>query len=125
MKQPSFSQVVDLFIETLQEELKKEKKLSKNIISKLRTARGLMANLCPETDGLQQKNRLKFTPVGNNDAEKEQWILDISYSLLSLEETGMSKKNARNISLICDFKGYTSYEIRIILIREYYRNQKC
>ena len=44
--------------------------LSKNEVAKLKSLRGKLAVLCPETDGLQAKYRIVYAPEGTTYIEQ-------------------------------------------------------
>ena len=51
--------------------------LSKNEVARLKSLRGRLAVLCPETDGLQAKHRIKRVLKGKARQERVEELLDI------------------------------------------------
>ena len=45
--------------------------VSGNVVRKLKSMRGKMAVLCPETDGLQAKHRIVYVPEGTTHIEQK------------------------------------------------------
>ena len=43
----------------------------------MKSLRGKLAVLCPETDGLQAKHRIRYVPEGKNRMEQESDIIAI------------------------------------------------
>lgn len=125
-KKQSFIQLLDWFTQKVKEESKKGGTLSKNTIMKLCSLRGLMAVLCPETDGLQLKDRIKRYPKGNTRKEQAESILNTAYDEFP-EYTNNGKefitqRSARMISQIYWFEGFSQKEVYRILRREKNKN---
>ena len=82
-----------------------------------------MAKLCPETDGLQPKHRIKRTLKGKTHQEKVEEILDIVANEVSSFKP-MTKLTARIVSQVYDFGGFTSEEVYHILEKEYFKQNR-
>ena len=80
-----------------------------------------MAVLCPETDGLQAKHRIKRTLKGKTRKEQEEEILDIVANEVTSFKP-ITKLTARIVSRVYDFGGFTSEEVNHILEKDYYKN---
>ena len=85
--------------------------------------RGKIATLCPETDGLQAKHRIKRKLKGKTRKEQEEEILDIVADEVSSFKP-ITKLTARIVSLVYDFEGVTSEEVYHILEKEYFKNNR-
>ena len=85
--------------------------------------RGKMAVLCPETDGLQQKHRIKRTLKGKTRKEQEEEILDIVANEVTSFKP-ITKLTARIASQVYDFTGFASEEVYRILEKEYFKNNR-
>ena len=81
--------------------------------------RGKMAKLCPETDGLQPKHRIKRMLKGKTRKEQEEEILDI----VAKEHIVFDHfyRDAKLASLIYLFEGFSSREVFQILSSNRYR----
>ena len=95
--------------------------VSGNVARKLKSMRGKMAVLCPETDGLQAKHRIKRTLKGKTRKEQEEEILDIVANEVTSFKP-ITKLTARIVSRVYDFGGFTSEEVNHILEKDYYKN---
>ena len=51
--------------------------LSKNEVTKLKSLRGKLAMLCPETDGLQAKHRIKRILKGKTHREQVEELIEM------------------------------------------------
>ena len=85
--------------------------------------RGKMAKLCPETDGLQPKHRIKRILKGKTRKEQEEEILDIVANEVSSFKP-MTKLTARIVSQVYDFGGFTSEEVYHILEKESFKHNR-
>ena len=95
--------------------------VSGNVARKLKSMRGKMAVLCPETDGLQAKHRIKRTLKGKTRKEKVEEIIDIvANEMLTF---GDSYKDAKLVSLIYCFDDFNSVEVFHILNNNRFRNR--
>ena len=88
----------------------------------MKSARRLMAVLCPETDGLQAKHRIKRTLKGETREERVEEMLSILEKEVNFNQTGLSKMVARIISLVYEFNPFTSAEVYQILKNEYFKS---
>ena len=83
--------------------------MSRNEIKKLKSLCGKLAVLCPETDGLQAKHRIKRTLKGKTRKERVEELLDmVANEMLTF---GDSYKDAKLVSLIYYFDGFNSVEV--------------
>lgn len=81
-----------------------------------------LATLCPETDGLQGKHRIRYKPEGKT---QEQQMLEIEElgekvvlpCLLTKEET-ITQKQAQIISHIYLIEGFSDEEVYQILLNK-------
>ena len=93
--------------------------MSKNEVARLKSLRGKLAVLCPETDGLQAKHRIKRMLKGKTHRERVEELLDIVMSeTLTFEH---SYKDAKLVSLVFLFDGFSSMEVFRLLSRNLYR----
>ena len=78
--------------------------LSKNEVARLKSLRGRLAVLCPETDGLQAKHRIRYVPEGKNRMEQESDIIaietDIFLPFVHKARAILHKKPSRLISFL-------------------------
>ena len=93
--------------------------VSGNVARKLKSIRGKMAVLCPETDGLQAKHRIKRTLKGKTRKEQEEEIMEI----VAKEKLVFDHfyRDAKLASLIYLFEGFSSREVFQILNSNRYR----
>lgn len=78
-------------------------------MARLKSLRGKLAVLCPETDGLQAKHRIKRMLKGKTHRERVEELLDIVMSeTLTFEH---SYKDAKLVSLVYLFDGYSPMEV--------------
>lgn len=126
MKKQSFSQFLDLSIETLQEKLEKGTKVSKKDKAKLRTMHGLVLNLCPDSAGLPIKDRIKREPEGDTKEEMKESMVNIVYDefpyLTNNGKEFITQRSAKFISQTYWFKGLTSSEVYTTLKNENRKN---
>ena len=95
--------------------------LSSNEVERLKSLRGKLAVLCPETDGLQAKHRIKRILKGKTREERVEEMLDIVADEVNVKQTSMTKQVARIVSLVFDFVVFTSEEVYRILKNEYFK----
>ena len=96
--------------------------MSKNEVSKLKSLRGKLAVLCPETDGLQAKHRIKRILKGKTREERVEEMLSILEKEVNFNQIGLTKMVARIISLVYEFTKFTSAEVYQILKNEYFKS---
>ena len=77
--------------------------------------------LCPETDGLQTKHRIKRTLKGKTREEQVEEMLDIVADEVNVNQTSMTKQIAHIVSLVFDFVVFTSEEVYQILKNESFK----
>ena len=95
--------------------------MSRNEIKKLKSLCGKLAVLCPETDGLQAKHRIKRTLKGKTHQERVEELLDmVANEMLTF---GDSYKDAKLVSLIYSFDDFNSAEVFHILNNNRFRNR--
>ena len=88
-------------------------------MTRLKSLRGKLAVLCPETDGLQAKHRIKRMLKGKTHQERVEELQDIVMSeTLTFEH---SYKDAKLVSLVFLFDGFSSMEVFRLLSRNLYR----
>ena len=88
-------------------------------MARLKSLRRILAVLCPETDGLQAKHRIKRMLKGKTHRERVEELLDIVMSeTLTFEH---SYKDAKLVSLVFLFDGFSSMEVFRQLSRNLYR----
>ena len=88
-------------------------------MTRLKSLRGKLAVLCPETDGLQAKHRIKRMLKGKTHQERVEELQDIVMSeTLTFEH---SYKDAKLVSLVFLFDGFSSREVFRLLSRNLYR----
>ena len=93
--------------------------MSGNEVERLKSLHGKLAQLCPETDGLQAKHRIKRMLKGKTHQERVEELLDIVMSeTLTFEH---SYKDAKLVSLVFLFDGFSSMEVFRLLSRNLYR----
>ena len=95
--------------------------LSGNEVERLKSLRGKLAVLCPETDGLQAKHRIKRILQGKTREERVEEMLDIVADEVNVKQAFMTKQVARIVSLVFDFVVFTSEEVYRILKNEYFK----
>ena len=88
-------------------------------MARLKSLRRILAVLCPETDGLQAKHRIKRMLKGKTHRERVEELQDIVMSeTLTFEH---SYKDAKLVSLVFLFDGFSSMEVFRLLSRNLYR----
>ena len=93
--------------------------MSGNEVERLKSLRGKLAVLCPETDGLQAKHRIKRTLKGKTRKEQEGEILEIVVKEHIVFDHFY--RDAKLASLIFLFDGFSSREVFQILSSNRYR----
>ena len=88
----------------------------------MKSVRGKMAVLCPETDGLQAKHRIKRVLKGKTHQERIEEMLSILGNEIQFDKICFTKLLSRIISLVYDFEGFSSSEVYQILKNEYFKN---
>lgn len=87
-----------------------------------------MATLCPETDGLQEKHRIKYEPEGNDKASKQEDLLNMAMEIvlpgIVNGKDSTTQRISRLVSLIYEIKGFTQEEVFQILSSKRYKNRK-
>ena len=78
--------------------------------------------LCPETDGLQAKHRIKRILKGKTNHENVVEMLSILSKEVYNNQHSLTKLQSRIISLVYEFEGFTSAEVYQILLKEYYKS---
>ena len=95
--------------------------MSGNEVGRLKSLRGKLTVLCPETDGLQAKHRIRRALKGKTYAERVEEMLDIVADEVNVKQAFMTKQVARIVSLVFDFVVFTSEEVYHILKNEYFK----
>jgi len=102
--------------------------LSKNEVARLKSLRGRLAVLCPETDGLQAKHRIRYVPEGKNRMEQECDIIaietDIFLPFVHKDKSYSTQKLSRLISLVYEIVGFSAIDVFRILSNKRFRNRK-
>ena len=96
--------------------------MSGNEVDSLKSLRGKLAVLCPETDGLQAKHRIKRKLKGKTRQENVEEMLSILGKEVYNNQNFLTKQESRIISLVYEFNGFTSVVVYQILIKEYYKS---
>ena len=91
-------------------------------VRKLKSMRGKMAVLCPETDGVQAKHRIRRVLKGKSHQEKVDEMLSILNKEVYSYQFCPTKQGARIVSLVYDFIGLASEEVYQILKNEYFKS---
>ena len=91
-------------------------------MARLKSLRGKLAVLCPETDGLQAKHRIKRVLKGKTHQERIEEMLSILGNEIQFDKICFTKLLSRIISLVYDFEGFSSSEVYQILKNEYFKN---
>ena len=91
-------------------------------MARLKSLRGKLAVLCPETDGLQAKHRIKRVLKGKTHQERVEEMLSILGNEIQFDKICFTKLLSRIISLVYDFEGFSSSEVYQILKNEYFKN---
>ena len=88
-------------------------------MARLKSLRGKLAVLCPETDGLQTRHRIKRKLNGKTREERVEELQDvIAGEILTFDHF---YKDAKLASLIFLFDGFSSMEVFQILSSNRYR----
>ena len=74
--------------------------LSGNEVERLKSLRGKLAMLCPETDGLQAKHRIRCVLKGKSHQMKVEEMLSILNKEVYYYQFCPTKQGARIISLV-------------------------
>ena len=102
--------------------------MSGNEVGRLKSLRGKLATLCPETDGLQAKHRIRRVLKGKTREEKIRMMLTVLENEILLfvntHKENITKKSAKLISLVYHFHGFTSEETYQILKKENVKNYR-
>ena len=95
--------------------------MSKKEVARLKSLRGKLAVLCPETDGLQAKHRIKRVLKGKTREERVEELLDVvADECLTFSD---SYKDAKLVSLIFLFDEFSSVEVFHILNNHRFHNR--
>ena len=93
--------------------------LSGNEVERLKSLHGKLAQLCPETDGLQAKHRIKRILKGKTREERVEELMDI---VVNEKLTfNSSYKDAKLVSLIFSYEPFSPIEVFQILDKNRYR----
>ena len=93
--------------------------LSKNEVERLKSLRRKLAVLCPETDGLQAKHRIRRTLKGKTHQERVEELIEmVANEKLTFDS---SYKDAKLVSLIFLYEPFTPIEVFQILCNNRYR----
>ena len=100
--------------------------LSGNEVEKLKSLRGKLAVLCPETDGLQAKHRIKRVLKGKNRQDLVEEMLNVVereiLPLIDDRKENITKRVARIASLVYRFEGFGDQETYRLLKKENIKN---
>ena len=93
----------------------------------MKTLRGKLATLCPETDGLQDRYRIRYKPVGNTRATKEEDLLSIEAEMMLpgivKGEHSATQRISRLISLIYLIDDFAQEEVYRLLCNKRFKNR--
>ena len=93
--------------------------LSGNEVERLKSLRGKLAVLCPETDGLQAKHRIKRILKGKTREERVEELIDrVANEKLIFDS---SYKDAKLVSQIFLYEPFSPMEVFGILCKNRYR----
>ena len=93
--------------------------LSGNEVERLKSLHGKLAQLCPETDGLQAKHRIKRILQGKTREERVEELMDrVAHEKLTFDS---SYKDAWLVSQIFIYEPFTPKEVFEILCKNRYR----
>ena len=93
--------------------------MSGNEVERLKSLHGKLAQLCPETDGLQAKHRIKRILKGKTREERVEELMDI---VVNEKLTfNSSYKDAKLVSLIFSYEPFSPIEVFQILDKNRYR----
>ena len=100
--------------------------MSGNEVEKLKSLRGKLAVLCPETDGLQAKHRIKRVLKGKNRQDRVEEMLNVVereiLPLIDDRKENITKRVARIASLVYRFEGFGNQETYRLLKKENIKN---
>ncbi len=100
--------------------------MSGNEVEKLKSLRGKLAVLCPETDGLQAKHRIKRVLKGKNRQDLVEEMLNVVereiLPLIDDRKENITKRVARIASLVYRFEGFGDQETYRLLKKENIKN---
>lgn len=100
--------------------------MSGNEVEKLKSLRGKLAVLCPETDGLQAKHRIKRVLKGKNRQDRVEEMLNVVereiLPLIDDRKENITKRVARIASLVYRFEGFGDQETYRLLKKENIKN---
>ena len=101
--------------------------LSGNEIERLKSLRGKLAVLCPETDGLQDKNRIRYKPEDTSHPIGIEDILDIEAEIVLpgvvRGPNSTTQRISRLISLIYSIDGFSQEKIYHTLCSKRFKNR--
>ncbi|MBQ8888249.1 MAG: hypothetical protein IJY59_02020 [Bacteroidaceae bacterium] len=93
----------------------------------MKTLRGKLATLCPETDGLQDKHRIRYVPEGNTLALKEEDLLSLETEMvlpgIVKGVNSTTQRISRLISLIYLIDDFTQEEVYRTLCNKRFKNR--
>ena len=94
----------------------------------MKSPRGKLAVLCPETDGLQAKHRIRYEQGDKNQAVKMEDIWDIEAGIvlpgIVRGHCAATQRTARIISLIYSIGSFTQEEVYQLLCSKRFRNRE-
>ena len=97
-------------------------------MARLKSLRGKLAMLCPETDGLQAKHRIRYEQGDKNQAVKMEDIWDIEAGIvlpgIVRGHCAATQRTARIISLIYSIGSFTQEEVYQLLCSKRFRNRE-
>lgn len=100
--------------------------MSGNEVERLKSLRGKLAVLCPETDGLQAKHRIKRVLKGKNRQDRVEEMLNVVereiLPLIDDRKENITKRVARIASLVYRFEGFGDQETYRLLKKENIKN---
>ncbi|MBR6621723.1 MAG: hypothetical protein IKK90_04475 [Bacteroides sp.] len=100
--------------------------MSGNEVEKLKSLRGKLAVLCPETDGLQAKHRIKRVLKGKNRQDRVEEMQNVVereiLPLIDDRKENITKRVARIASLVYRFEGFGDRETYRLLKKENIKN---
>ena len=101
--------------------------LSGKEVRKLKTIHNKLAILCPETDGLQDKHRIKYVPEGNDIASMQEDLLNLGMEIvlpgIVNGKDSKTKRISRLVSLIYCIEGFSPEEVYRMLCSKRYKNR--
>ena len=100
--------------------------MSGNEVERLKSLRGKLAVLCPETDGLQAKHRIKRVLKGKNRQDRVEEMQNVVereiLPLIDDRKENITKRVARIASLVYRFEGFGDQETYSLLKKENIKN---